>query len=155
MPRILKRRFGFRLSPEAVNKSDYNFAVLIMVLSVISGLIQGTVYLALGNHIFFQDFFIPWLFLLNVIYFAGVAIPVCGEGDTTLASEITGVAVWAFHGEKDENVPVSGSRDMIKAMEAAGKSPKYTEYQNEAHNIWYQVSTEPDLWPWLFSQRKE
>ncbi|SFB12373.1 carboxylesterase family protein [Algoriphagus aquimarinus] len=96
-----------------------------------------------------------WHFITKRPDLFAAAIPVCGEGDTTLASEITGVAVWAFHGKKDENVPVSGSRDMIDAMRVTGKNPKYTEYQNEGHNIWYQVSTEPDLWPWLFSQRKE
>ncbi|PZX54873.1 carboxylesterase family protein [Algoriphagus chordae] len=95
-----------------------------------------------------------WHFITERPDLFAAAIPVCGEGNPSLAPEITDVAVWAFHGEKDKNVPVSGSRDMIEAMEEAGKSPKYTEYQNEGHNIWYQVSTEPELWTWLFSQRK-
>ena len=96
-----------------------------------------------------------WHFITERPDLFAAAIPVCGEGEPKLASQINDVTVWAFHGEKDKNVPVSGSREMIAAMEAAGKSPKYTEYKNEMHNIWNLVSDEPELWPWLFSQRKE
>jgi len=45
------------------------------------------------------------------------AIPVCGGGDPVFADKVVDVTVWAFHGEFDKNVPVSGSRDMIKAIE--------------------------------------
>lgn len=96
-----------------------------------------------------------WNFITKRPDLFAAAIPVCGEGEPDLASQINDVAVWAFHGEKDINVPVSGSREMIAALEAAGKSPKYTEYENEAHNIWNLVTNEPGLYPWLFSQRKE
>ena len=63
--------------------------------------------------------------------------------------------VWAFHGAKDKNVPVSGSRDIISAIQKAGGHPKYTEYPNEAHNIWNNVIETPGLWAWLFAQKKE
>lgn len=96
-----------------------------------------------------------WHFITARPDLFAAAIPVCGEGKPALASGIKEVAVWAFHGEKDRNVPVSGSRDMIDAMKGAGGTPLYTEYENEGHNIWNQVSNEPDLWPWLFSQKKE
>ncbi|WP_425638882.1 prolyl oligopeptidase family serine peptidase [Algoriphagus yeomjeoni] len=96
-----------------------------------------------------------WHFITKRPDLFAAAIPVCGEGEPNLASQINDVAVWAFHGEKDINVPVSGSREMIAAMEAAGKSPKYTEYEKESHNIWHLVTNEPGLYPWLFSQTKE
>lgn len=95
-----------------------------------------------------------WHFITQRPDLFAAAIPVCGEGEPNLASQINDVAVWAFHGEKDINVPVSGSREMIAAMEAAGKSPKYTEYENESHSIWHLVTNEPNLYPWLFAQRK-
>ncbi|WP_057936462.1 carboxylesterase family protein [Algoriphagus resistens] len=96
-----------------------------------------------------------WHFITARPDLFSAAIPVCGEGKPALASRIKEVAVWAFHGRKDKNVPVSGSRDMIAAMEGAGGTPLYTEYENEGHNIWYQVSNEANLWPWLFSQKKD
>lgn len=83
------------------------------------------------------------------------AIPVCGEGDPALASKIVNVAVWAFHGEDDRNVPVSGSRDIIEAIKKAGGNPRYTEFPNEGHNIWDRVSKTPGVLDWLFAQKRE
>jgi hypothetical protein len=95
-----------------------------------------------------------WHFICTRPDMFAAAIPVCGGGDPALASKIVHVAVWAFHGRKDENVPVSGSRDMISAIKKAGGDPKYTELPNEGHNIWYEVSMTPGLMEWLFAQHR-
>lgn len=94
-----------------------------------------------------------WHFIENhPDLFAG-AIPVCGEGNPKQAPKIKSVSVWAFHGAKDMNVPVSGSRQMIAAMKKAGGSPQYTEYPDAAHNIWEEVIKTPGLLDWLFAQK--
>ena len=82
------------------------------------------------------------------------AIPVSGGGDPKLAPKAVHVAIWAFHGAKDKNVPVSASREMIQAIKQAGGNPKYTEYPDLDHNIWDQVSKTPGLWEWLFAQKR-
>ena len=82
------------------------------------------------------------------------AIPVSGGGDPGLAAKAVTVAVWAFHGAKDRNVPVTYSRDMIDAIKRAGGDPKYTEYPEEGHNIWDRVSSTPGLLEWLFAQHR-
>ena len=41
--------------------------------------------------------------------FAG-AMPICGGGDPGQAAAAKAVPVWAFHGAKDDTVPVAGSR---------------------------------------------
>lgn len=94
-----------------------------------------------------------WNFICKRPDLFAAAIPVCGGGDPALASKAISVAVWAFHGKNDKNVPVSGSRDMINAMKSAGGHPRYTEFPDEAHNIWYKTSITPGLWDWLFSQK--
>lgn len=96
-----------------------------------------------------------WNFICTHPEMFAAAIPVCGGGDPALAAKITHVAVWAFHGKHDKNVPVSGSRDIINAIKKAGGTPRYTEYPDEGHNIWYQVSITPGLLDWLFAQRRE
>jgi len=96
-----------------------------------------------------------WHFICTRPDLFAAAIPVCGGGDPKLAQGIVNVPVWAFHGEKDKNVPVSGSRDMISAITKAGGNPKYTEFPDEGHNIWNQVSSTPDLWGWMFAQKRE
>ena len=96
-----------------------------------------------------------WQFICSRPDLFAAAMPVCGGGDPTLASKIVNIPVWAFHGAKDKNVPVSGSRDMISAIKKAGGHPQYTEYPFEAHNIWEKVLETPGLWEWLFAQKKE
>jgi len=96
-----------------------------------------------------------WNFICTHPEMFAAAIPVCGGGDPALAVRLTHVAVWAFHGKHDKNVPVSGSRDMINAIKKASGHPKYTEYPDEGHNIWYQVSITPGLLDWLFAQHRD
>ena len=96
-----------------------------------------------------------WNFIISRPDLFAAAIPVCGGGDPTYAAAAKDVAIWAFHGENDKNVPVSGSRNIIAAIRKAGGHPKYTEFANEGHNIWDQTSRTPGLWDWLFAQHQQ
>jgi predicted peptidase len=91
------------------------------------------------------------------LFAAGVAI--CGAGDVASAAKLTkaGVAVWAFHGDKDNVVPPAGSRDMAAAFKQAGAAEpqfKYTELAGVSHNAWSPAWKTPGLWTWLMSQKK-
>lgn len=96
-----------------------------------------------------------WNFICKHPEMFAAAIPVSGGGDPRLAPEIVKVAVWAFHGAKDRNVPVINSRNMINAIKNAGGNPRYTEFPDEGHNIWDKVSTTPGLLDWLFAQHRD
>ena len=82
------------------------------------------------------------------------AVPVCGGGDESKAAQIAHIPIWAFHGELDEAVTVERSRNMVAALTKAGGHPKYTEYKGEGHVIWTKVVLEPELVPWMFSQKR-
>ena len=43
---------------------------------------------------------------------------------------------------------------MKNALIAAGAKVKYTEYPGVGHNSWDNVFLEPDLFEWLFKQKK-
>lgn len=86
-------------------------------------------------------------------YFAAAA-PVSGAGDPALASRLTRLPIWAFHGGDDPTVPVSGSRQMIQAIHKAGGDPRYTEYAGAEHEIWMRVYSSTDFLTWLFAQRR-
>jgi hypothetical protein len=96
-----------------------------------------------------------WQFICSRPDMFAAALPVCGGGDPKLASKVVNMPIWAFHGAKDKNVPISGSRYMIAAIKKAGGHPEYTEYPNQGHDIWGQVSDTPGLWNWLFAQKQE
>lgn len=81
------------------------------------------------------------------------AIPLCGAGNTRLATRAAKTAVWAFHGAKDDVIPAKYSREMIAALKKAGGSPRYTEYKGLGHDIWETVFKEHELEEWLFAQR--
>lgn len=82
------------------------------------------------------------------------AVPICGGGDPAKAESIKAIPVWAWHGENDTAVPVSGSRSMIEALTKAGASPKYNEIPKGGHGVWNRAFADPKLMEWLFAQRK-
>ena len=82
-------------------------------------------------------------------------VPICGAGDPSKAKEIAHVPVWAFHGDADGAVPVSGSREIIDALKKAGAEPKYTEYPKVGHNSWSPAFEEKEFWNWIFAQKRK
>lgn len=83
------------------------------------------------------------------------AVPICGGGDEGIAEKIGHIPIWAFHGAKDAAVKVSRSRNMIAALEKVGAKPRYTEYPDVAHNSWNRAYEDPELFKWLFTQKRE
>jgi predicted peptidase len=82
-------------------------------------------------------------------------VPICGRGDPKQAEKIKDLPCWAFHGDADNAVNVSGSRDMIKAIEKVGGHPKYTEYPGVGHNSWDKAYSTDELYEWLLKQSKK
>jgi predicted peptidase len=81
------------------------------------------------------------------------AVPMCGGGVPDSAPSIAKIPIWAFHGAKDDVVPVRTSREMVDALKKAGGDPRYTEYPDCAHDCWELAAKDPELLAWLFSQR--
>lgn len=81
------------------------------------------------------------------------AIPQCAAGDVTQADKLVNTAIWAHHGEVDDTVPLSGSRDMVAALKKAGsKNVRYTQYPGVGHEVQVETFKEPDVLSWLFSK---
>ena len=79
--------------------------------------------------------------------------PICGGGDPRSAAKIKDIPCWCFHGDADKTVSVEQSRTMIKALEAAGSKPKYTEYPGVDHNSWDRAYATKELYDWLLMQK--
>lgn len=82
------------------------------------------------------------------------AMPVCGGGDTEMASLIKTVPIWVFHGGADKAVKTKRSRDMVTALGKVGSKVKYTEYEGVGHNSWDRTYRDEDVLTWLFYQKK-
>jgi predicted peptidase len=83
------------------------------------------------------------------------AVAVCGGGDPAYAAAFKSTPVWAFHGAADPLVIPDRSRTMVKALQAAGGRPIYTEYEGVGHDSWTQTFDNRLVWDWLFAQRKQ
>lgn len=80
----------------------------------------------------------------NNIFAAGIAV--CGGGDPSKANILKEIPMFVFHGDVDPDVPVSGSRDTVKAIrDAGGTKVEYTEYVGWGHGIWNKAFGEPKL----------
>lgn len=76
------------------------------------------------------------------------------EPHDLVARRVASIPAWLFHGADDPIVPVSGSREMARALRAAGASPRYTEYPGVGHGAWEPAYADSALWSWLSEQRR-
>ncbi|MCA1558556.1 MAG: dienelactone hydrolase family protein, partial [Acidobacteria bacterium] len=76
-----------------------------------------------------------------------------GDRFTTIARRVKQTPVWVFHGADDRVVPVSESRQMVAALKELKGKVRYSEYEGVGHNVWLNAMKEPELLPWLLSQR--
>ncbi|HUW20666.1 MAG TPA: prolyl oligopeptidase family serine peptidase [Sedimentisphaerales bacterium] len=64
------------------------------------------------------------------------------------------VPVWAFHGAKDEIIPVNESEEMVAAVNACGGNAKLTVYPDAEHNAWTPTYRNKELYDWFLKHRK-
>ncbi len=87
--------------------------------------------------------------------FAAVA-PICGGGTPYLCKRMPHLPVWAFHGAKDQTVPLEESSRMIEALKKAGSTTaKLTVYPEATHDSWTEAYNTKELYDWLLSQRRK
>ena len=78
-------------------------------------------------------------------YFAA-GVLVCGGGDPSQAEVLKDTPLFVFHGDADDAVPVSGSRDTVQAIrDAGGELVQYVEYPGKGHGIWNDAFAHPGM----------
>ncbi len=82
-------------------------------------------------------------------------VPICGGGLPSHAEKFKHIPCWCFHGDMDKAVAVTYSRFMIEALKKVGGEPKYTEYPGVEHNSWDKAYATPELYTWLFAQKRQ
>jgi len=84
--------------------------------------------------------------------FAAIA-PICGGSERYAAYRLKKVPVWAFHGAKDNTVPLARSQEMVNAVKKAGGDAKLTIYPEAEHDSWTETYNNPELYEWFLSHR--
>ena len=92
---------------------------------------------------------------LAILYpyrFAAI-VPLCGGGRPDRVCAIKNVPVWAIHGDKDEQVPIGRSAEMIKALEKCGGNAKFTILKDQPHDI-HRTFGDEKIYDWMFEHVK-
>lgn len=94
--------------------------------------------------------------------FAAIA-PICGGGSNlpillpkgNRQAALKRLPVWAFHGGKDEVVPVSESERMVNALKSIGNEAKLTLYPEAGHDSWTETYANQELYDWFLKHRSK
>jgi predicted peptidase len=90
-------------------------------------------------------------------------VPVCGGGNVIEArivgeqreKEIARLPIWAFHGAKDDVIPLSESERMVDVVRNVGnKDVKLTVYPEAGHDAWTQAYGSSELYDWMLQQSR-
>jgi len=86
--------------------------------------------------------------------FFAAAVPICGTVNPVRLTSAIKTPVHIYHGDADLSVPLAGSRAAYRKLKAEGVPVQLTEFPGCGHGSWNPAFTDPDLLPWLFSQRR-
>jgi predicted peptidase len=86
--------------------------------------------------------------------FAAIA-PICGGGEPFFGYKLRNVPVWAFHGAKDNLVPLEKSEQMVEAIKNAGGQAKLTVYPDAGHDSWTATYENEKLYEWFLKHKRE
>ncbi len=150
-PKLIEegKKFPFIIvSPQCKERMDWDNRSLIVLLDFLESnynVDANRIYLtglSMGGHA-------TWSLAIQYPErFAAIA-PVCGRGYSQDAIALKGVPVWAFHGEKDDIVPIKDGIKMVKALEDCGANVKFTVYTDAGHDAWTETYNNEELYKWL------
>lgn len=102
-----------------------------------------------------------WAYAVARPQVVAAVVPIAGAGNTGAACQMRTVPVWAFHGDADGTVNVSGSINMINALNACAPpptvTPKLTIYPGVGHDSWtrtYDGSAGHDVFSWMLTYHR-
>ena len=67
--------------------------------------------------------------------------------------DLKDVPVWAFHGAKDEKLPLEVEQQIVDALRDCGGNVEFTIYPDGGHDIDEDVYASQELYDWLLSQQ--
>lgn len=85
--------------------------------------------------------------------FAAIA-PVCGGAIPDRACRLKDVPVRAYHGAKDDVVPLAESERVVEAVRKCGGTAELLVDPDAGHDSWTAAYADPALWEWLLSRRR-
>ncbi len=95
-----------------------------------------------------------WQICLSHPDWFAAAVPVCGGGMYWAAAGLKNLPIWATHGALDPVVLPEETIHMVKAINQKGGNAKITIFANAEHDAWTPTYTNPEIWEWMFAQKR-
>jgi predicted peptidase len=87
-------------------------------------------------------------------WFAAIA-PICGGGDALRIRRLKDMPIWAFHGMKDQVVPIERTLELVRALEKVDGDITFTVYPEAGHDSWTETYNNPALWDWFLEHKRQ
>jgi predicted esterase/DNA-binding beta-propeller fold protein YncE len=68
---------------------------------------------------------------------------------------IKDISMWAFHGERDDVIPLSSAQSVINTIIRCGGNPTFTTYPDLYHDAWTRTYSNPAIYDWLLTKKKQ
>lgn len=81
-------------------------------------------------------------------------VPLSSGGQISKAAHLNNTAIWAFHGAKDNIVPLEQMTNMVDAVKIHQRDVKLTVYPDMGHDIMRKTLGNQELYTWLLEQKK-
>jgi predicted peptidase len=81
-------------------------------------------------------------------------IPICGGGEVTSVRRLKHLPIWAFHGAKDDIVPIERTQELVDALTKAHGKVQLTRYPDHGHDSWTETYDNPEIYKWLLEQKR-
>lgn len=102
-----------------------------------------------------------WAYALAHPGVVAAIVPIAASGGTDGICALRGVAVWAFHGERDQDEHLDGARRPVEALNRCDPPPpepaRLTIYAGAGHEVWtrtYDGSAGHDIYTWLLAHHR-
>lgn len=94
-----------------------------------------------------------WDLVINNAKMFAAIVPISSGGQVSKAEELKDVSIWAFHGAKDEIVPLEQMTEMVAAIEKQQGNVRLTIYPEHGHDIMQETLNNQALYAWLLEQK--
>jgi len=97
-----------------------------------------------------------WYFTIKMPTRFAALLPVSFRGDGWSPAPAVGVPVWAFHGAKDNVIPLANAQALVDQFIASGGNIRFTIYPDGGHDgsTWTVTYNNPDVYDWMLRKRK-
>lgn len=66
--------------------------------------------------------------------------------------DLKDVPIWAFHGGRDDIIPVEAGQELVDTLNVCGGNAKFTISPNMQIDVRIKIYSDPDLYEWFLSQ---